>query len=92
METRSELERILTPSQRNQFKATLEEGGGLGDAINSMNLSSDQMKQLRAVFQSSRAAAEGIITPDQRRQILQNIRSQWGGGLGGPGMRWSQFR
>lgn len=36
--TRSEIEAILTPEQREQFQATLEQGGGMRSAIGASTL------------------------------------------------------
>jgi hypothetical protein len=75
-QTRQQVEGILSPEQRNQFKGTLEQGQGLRQAIAAMNLSPEQKSQLRQVFQSTRTQVSGLLTAQQKQQLMQNVRSQ----------------
>ncbi|NJP10618.1 MAG: hypothetical protein HC866_15030 [Leptolyngbyaceae cyanobacterium RU_5_1] len=75
-QVRSQLEAIVSPEQRNQFKAALEQRDGLRDAIAAMNLSPEQKAQIRQVLQSSRSQFSGILTAQQKQQLWQNLRSR----------------
>ncbi|MCU0565762.1 MAG: Spy/CpxP family protein refolding chaperone [Oculatellaceae cyanobacterium Prado106] len=67
--TRAQLESILSESQRQSFKTTLEQGGSFRSAVAAMNLTEEQRTQLRTVFQSVRTEASTILTTEQRQQI-----------------------
>lgn len=75
LQTRAQIEQILTPEQRNQFKASLERGEGIQKAIAAMNLSTEQKSQLQTVFRSAREQFGNTLTPEQKQQIRSNVRS-----------------
>ena len=75
-QTRSQLERTITPEQRSQLFAALQSGKGIREAIAAMNLSPEQKTQLRQVFQSTRQQVSSTLTPQQKRQLMQNLRNQ----------------
>jgi periplasmic protein CpxP/Spy len=75
-QTRSQIQQIIRPEQRNQFKAMLEQGEGLRQAIAAMNLSADQRAKLREVFQATRAQVSGTLTPAQKQQIKQGLQTR----------------
>ncbi|MBD2461594.1 Spy/CpxP family protein refolding chaperone [Oscillatoria sp. FACHB-1407] len=74
--TRSELEALLTPDQREQFRTTLQNGSSFRSAVRSMNLSEDQRTQLRSIFQSTQEQVTAILTEEQRQQVRELIRSR----------------
>lgn len=74
-QTRTQVESILTPQQREQFKATLIEKKSLQSAIAALNLTPQQTDQLRQVLQSARTQVSSILTPEQQQQLRQKIRS-----------------
>jgi Spy/CpxP family protein refolding chaperone len=71
---RTEIENILSTEQRNQFKATWQQGEGLRSAIAAMNLTPEQKTQLREVFQSTRSRFANTLTPEQRQRLRQNLQ------------------
>jgi len=71
----AQLERILSPEQRDQVTAALVEGKDLRSAIAAMNLTPDQKTQLRQVMQSARTQIDSTLTPDQKQQLRQTFRS-----------------
>lgn len=73
--TRSQMEAILTPEQKQRFQAALEQRQGTGVAIAAMNLSPEQQTQLRNIMQSARTQKDAILTSQQKQQ-LQEWRSQ----------------
>ncbi len=75
-QTRSQIENILTPEQRNQFKAALERREGIRSAIRVMNLSAAQKTQLQSIFQTTRSQLTSLLTPEQKRQLIQSLRAQ----------------
>lgn len=73
--TRSQMEAILTPEQKQQFQAALEQRRGMRGAIAAMNLSPEQQTQLRNIMQSARTQKDAILTSEQKQQ-LQEWRSE----------------
>lgn len=73
--TRSEIEAILTPEQREQFQAAFEQGRGMRSAIAALNLSPEQQTQVREVMLSARTQREALLTSEQKQQ-LQELRSR----------------
>ncbi len=74
-DSRSQVEAILQPEQRQQFITTWQQGGGFRDAIAAMNLTDTQRQQMREMFQSKRSQARALLTDPQRqdlRQLLQD--------------------
>ena len=73
--TRSQMEAILTPEQKQSFQAALEQRRGMRGAISAMNLSPEQQTQLRNIMQSARTQKDAILTSQQKQQ-LQEWRSE----------------
>lgn len=73
--TRSQMEAILTPEQKQRFQAALEQRQGMRSAIAAMNLSPEQQTQLRNIIQSARTQKDAILTSEQKQQ-LQEWRSE----------------
>jgi len=71
----AQLERILSPEQRDQFKAALLQGKDLRGAIAAMNLTPDQQNQLRQTIQSIRTQIDSTLTPGQKQQLRQSFRA-----------------
>jgi Spy/CpxP family protein refolding chaperone len=76
LQTRQQIQKLLPVEQRNQFKVAMEQGKGLRQAIAAMNLSPDQQTQLRSIFQSARKQMAGVLTPQQKQRLMQNLRSR----------------
>ena len=76
-EIRLQIEKIFIPTQQSQFETTLEKGGNFRDAFCAMNISFQERAQLRRVFQSSCIKLANLFTPQQERQILQNLQNRY---------------
>ena len=68
-DTRAQIEQILTPQQREQFKTAMQNRQGGRAAFAAMNLSPEQQTQMRTIMQSSKSRAEAVLTVEQRQQI-----------------------
>ena len=75
-DTRAQLEKILTPKQREQFKAAMQSPQGRQAAIAAMNLSPQQQTQVRQIVESAQSQAQTILTPKQRQQIQQYMEQR----------------
>ena len=75
-DTRAQIEKILTPEQRQQFKAAIESRQGERSPFAGINLSEDQKTKLQGIVQSAQYRAEAILTPEQRQQIQRNFQQQ----------------
>jgi Spy/CpxP family protein refolding chaperone len=74
-QTRAEVEQILTPEQREQFKTVQLEMQNLRSAIAALNLTPQQKDQIRQILFSARTEFSSILTPEQRQQLRGSIRS-----------------
>lgn len=74
--TRTQIERILTPQQREQMKAAMQNRQNRKDGFAAMNLSSQQKTQLQTIIRSARSQSEAVLTPQQRQQIQQYIQQR----------------
>lgn len=75
-ETRTQLEAVVQPEQRQQFKTTLQQGGSFRQAVNAMNLTPDQKQQLKSIFQSARQQGATVLTTAQRQELRQLIQQR----------------
>ncbi|NJL09726.1 MAG: hypothetical protein HC908_04525 [Calothrix sp. SM1_7_51] len=73
--------KCLTQEQRAKFQAELKQGKGVRVTLLSLNLSAQQQKQLRSIFQSTKGQITKTLTSQQQRQIMQNVWSQRQQGL-----------
>ena len=73
--TQTQIEKIVTADQRNQFRTALGQGKGFGEAMEAMNVTPDQQRQIQGVFVSTRTQLISTFTPPQRQKILDNVRS-----------------
>ncbi len=76
-ETRTQLEAVIQPEQRQQFKTTLQQGGSFRQAVNAMNLTLNQKQQVRSIFQSARQEGAAVLTPAQRQELRQLIQERF---------------
>ena len=68
-------EKIVTVDQREQFRKSLAEGKGFGEALAAMKITSEQQTQLQGLFRSAQTQLVSNLTPAQRQKILENMRS-----------------
>lgn len=74
--TRAQIEKILTPQQREQFKVVVQSRQGREAAFTAMKLSPEQQTQLRGILQAAQSQAQAVLTPKQRQQIQQYIQER----------------
>jgi Spy/CpxP family protein refolding chaperone len=74
-QTLNQAEKIVTSQQRDQFRKALADGKGFGEALAAMDITSDQQTQLKTLFSSTQTQLISLLTPAQRQQILENMRS-----------------
>jgi len=74
-QTLPSVENVLTDEQRLQFQAALQEGKGVRVALLSVNLSTQQKKQIRDILQAQKTQITKTLTPQQKRQVMQNFWS-----------------
>lgn len=66
-----QLENILTPEQRDQFKTAVGEGTSFRKAFKTLTLTPDQKTQLKGLLQSlPKKDAFAALTPDQKKQLF----------------------
>lgn len=70
-DTRAQIESILSPEQKNQARASLEQGNSLKTAISSLNLSPEQRTRIEDVLRSTRQKVQAVLTLEQKQQIRQ---------------------
>ena len=78
--TRSQIEAILTPEQREKLKAAMQDRQPRRQAFASLNLTPEQKTQMRQIRQSAKSQFEAVLTPEQRQKLQQNrqLRHQRG--------------
>lgn len=75
-DTRSQLQAIVQPNQRQQFKTTWQQGQSFQESVAAMNLTPEQRQQIKAIFQSSRQQAKAVLTEPQRQQLKQLLQER----------------
>lgn len=70
---RSQLDAIVTPAQREQFKAAMQQGTGFQQAVAAMNLTEQQKTQLEQLRQQAGLPkpAQLNLTEEQKTQLQQ---------------------
>jgi Spy/CpxP family protein refolding chaperone len=74
-QTLPEVENVLTDEQRSQFETALAEGKGVRVALLSVNPSAQQQKQIQDILRSKKNQITKTLTPQQKRQVMQNFWS-----------------
>lgn len=62
-QTQSQIKNILTPEQQAQLDNALSQGNDLGSAVQSLNLSFKQRRQMKNILQTMRSQVDTILTP-----------------------------
>ncbi len=78
--TRTQIDTVFTPEQRQQAKLRQEQRQGMGGKWKELNLTADQKAKLKEIRQSSKVQFEAILTPEQQQQAKQKHH--------GPGGHW----
>ncbi|WP_373481012.1 hypothetical protein [Geminocystis sp.] len=74
-ETQSQLQTILSSSQQDQLKNSLSQGNDMRSAVQSLNLSFRQRRQMKNIMQTMQSEVGNILTPEQKQQIQQKAQS-----------------
>lgn len=74
-DTQSQLEQIVTPDQRDKFRAALSSGKGFDEAFAAMSITPDQQSKVQTLMLSTRSKLVSTFTQEQRQKILENVRS-----------------
>jgi Spy/CpxP family protein refolding chaperone len=74
--TRTQIEAILTPEQRQKFTAMKNDRSSMKDGWESLNLTADQKSKIQAIRQTNRQQLQAILTPAQQAQIKES-RGNW---------------
>jgi|UPI00035E06AD protein CpxP len=69
--TRSQIEAILTPLQKQQFQAAIAQGKNLQQATKKLNLSTEQQQKIREIVRSQRQEFSQLLTAQQKQQLQQ---------------------
>ncbi len=77
-ETRSQMQTILTPAQRETFQSAIASGKSVQQAVRSIDFSPSQRSKVRSIMQSHRQKVQNILTEEQRQQLRQQMRSRRG--------------
>lgn len=75
--TRTQLQAVFTPEQRQQLEAARENRQRRREALVSLNLTPAQKTRLQQIRQSAKAQFDAVLTPEQR-QKLQQMRQERG--------------
>jgi Spy/CpxP family protein refolding chaperone len=67
--------RQLNPEQKAQFNSALSQGKGVRVALMSLKLSIGQQLQIRKILQPLQSEISSILTPEQQRQVQQNMQA-----------------
>jgi len=59
----------------NMRNGSMQQQGGQQNILAQLNLTSDQKTKIQEIMRSSRARLNAILTPEQQRQMQQNMRS-----------------
>jgi Spy/CpxP family protein refolding chaperone len=73
-ETRSQIESLLTPQQREQLRANASQGPRTGNrqaATAQLNLSDEQISKIQEIRKSSDERMQAVLTPEQLEKIRQ---------------------
>jgi periplasmic protein CpxP/Spy len=79
--TRTQVEAVLTPEQRQQLAAARESRQRRREAMASLNLTPEQKTRLQQIRQSAKSQFDAVLTPEQRQKLQEfraNRRSQHG--------------
>ncbi|WP_026733662.1 Spy/CpxP family protein refolding chaperone [Fischerella sp. PCC 9605] len=77
--TRAEIDRILTPEQRQQLETARQNRQGKRQVWRNLNLTEEQRTQMQQIMQSKRSQMEAVLTPEQKQQLQEfrdNMRSR----------------
>ncbi len=74
--TRSQINTVLTPQQKQQVITAFQSGTPMQTALQTLNLTDRQRQQLRQIFGSAFNELRALLTPQQRQQLRQVLRDR----------------
>jgi len=74
--TRTQIQSILRPDQRQRFLTAWQQGGSFRDSMAAMNVTAEQRQQMRELAQSTRSQARALLTDAQRQELRQLIQDR----------------
>ncbi|MEA5569842.1 P pilus assembly/Cpx signaling pathway, periplasmic inhibitor/zinc-resistance associated protein [Calothrix sp. UHCC 0171] len=69
--TKAEIDKVLTPEQRQQRQAAYQNREGRRNGKAKLNLSDAQKAQIKQIMQSSKAQMDSVLTPEQKQKLEQ---------------------
>jgi Spy/CpxP family protein refolding chaperone len=69
--TRTQVEAVFTPEQREQLAAIRESRQKRREALASLNLTPEQKTRLQQIRQSAKSQFDAVLTPEQREKLQQ---------------------
>ncbi|PSB49088.1 P pilus assembly/Cpx signaling pathway, periplasmic inhibitor/zinc-resistance associated protein [Cyanosarcina cf. burmensis CCALA 770] len=75
--TRTQIEAVMTPAQREQLKTVRESRQRRREALASLNLTPEQKTKMQQIRQSAKSQFDAVLTPQQQQQ-LQQMRQERG--------------
>ncbi|BAZ39959.1 hypothetical protein NIES4101_59160 [Calothrix sp. NIES-4101] len=69
--TKAEIDKVLTPEQRQQRQAASQNREGRRNRKAQLNLSDAQKAQIKQIMQSSKAQMDEVLTPEQKQKLEQ---------------------
>lgn len=67
--TRSQIQNVLTPEQREQLQTVKQRGMKNRGVFRSLNLSEEQKQQIKNIRQNNRQQISQILSPEQRKTM-----------------------
>ncbi len=71
--TFQDVKAVLTPAQQQQFVEQMDQGTNVGQAARGLDLSSEQVTQIRSTLRAAQAEALDILTPEQREELREAL-------------------
>lgn len=75
-QVREQIQSMITPEQRDKFKAAMQSDQGIRAAIEAMNLSDTQKTQLRTLKDTVKPKIQAILTTEQRQQLQKKLQER----------------
>lgn len=73
---RSQIEKVLTTSQRNEVQVGLKAGRPPREVFSALKFTPQQQQQLRQIMASSQQQIEGVLTVQQKQEIIKYQQSR----------------
>ncbi len=74
IDTKQQIEGVLTTEQQNKYKEAIEAGQNEGAAIASVNLTQEQVNRIRSINQNFNNQIRGLLTEEQLQRLQNQVR------------------